>query len=193
MVFLYVKLQTRNHLLIKLRHYGFSDKMLELIESFLSNGYQKVVIDGRVSFLLLILSGVPQGTVLGPISFLIFINDITTCVLTSTIRCFADDTRACKAVTSCQDVSDLQKDFKNVITWSDCNNMMLHEDKFEYICHQANRSNLLLQLPFTSTYFEYHTLGGNTLPTISLEGISQIICPGHSTLLQYIKHWTPSN
>ena len=41
--------------------------------------------------------------------------------------------------------------------------MMLHEYKFEYICHQANRSNLLLQLPFTSTYFEYHTLGGITL------------------------------
>ena len=41
--------------------------------------------------------------------------------------------------------------------------MMLHEYKFEYICHQTNRSNLLLQLPFTSTYFEYHTLGGITL------------------------------
>ena len=41
--------------------------------------------------------------------------------------------------------------------------MMLHEDKFENICHQANRSNLLLQLPFTSTYFEYNTLGGITL------------------------------
>ena len=51
----------------------------------------------------------------------------------------------------------------DIITWSDCNNIMLHEDKFEYICHQANRSNLLLQLPFTSTYFEYHTLGGITL------------------------------
>ena len=86
-----------------------------------------------------------------------------TCVLASTIRCFADDTRVCKAVSSCQDVSDLQKDLEHINTWSDCNNMMLHEDKFEYICHQANRSNLLLQLPFTSTYFEYHTLCGITL------------------------------
>ena len=51
-----------------------------------------------------------------------------------------------------------------MLTWSDCNNMMLYEDKFEYICHQANRPNLLLQLPFTSTYFEYHTLGCITLP-----------------------------
>ena len=150
-------------LLIKLRHYGFSDKMVEWINSFPSNRYQIVVIDGRVSFLALILSGVPQGTVLSPILFLVFINDITTCVFTSTIRCFADDTRVCKALSSCQDVSALQKDLENIITWSDCNNMMLHEDKFEYICHQANRSNLLLQLPFTSTYFEYHTLGGITL------------------------------
>ena len=102
-------------LLMKLRHYGFSDKMVEWIKSFLSNRYQKVVIEGRVSFLALKLSGVPQGTVLGPILFLIFINDITTCVLTSTIRCFADDTRVCNAVSSSQDVSDLQKDLENII------------------------------------------------------------------------------
>ena len=111
---------------MKLRHYGFSDKMVEWIESFLSHRYQKVVIDGRVSFLALILSGFFQGTVLGPILFLIFINDITTCLLTSTIRCFPDETRVCKAVSSCQDVSDLQKDLEHIITWSDCNNMMLH-------------------------------------------------------------------
>ena len=134
-------------LLMKLGHYGFSDKMVEWIKIFLSNRYQKVVIDGRVSFLALILSGVPQGT----------------CVLSSKIHCFADDTRVCKAMSSCQDVSDLQKDLENIIPWPDCNNMMLHEDKFEYICHQANRSNLLLQPPFTSTYFEYNTLGGITL------------------------------
>ena len=125
-------------------------------------------IDGRVSFLA--LSGVPQGTVLGPISFL-----INTCVLTSPIRSFTDDTRVCKAVSLCQDVSDLQKDLGHIITWSDCNNMMLHEDKFAYICHQANRSNLLHQLPFTSTYFEYHTLGGITLhPANNIRGT---VCP----------------
>ena len=95
--------------------------------------------------------------------FLIFINDITTCVLTSTIRCFAVDTRVCKAVSSCQDFSELHKDLENIITWPDRNNTILHEDKFEYICQQANRSNVLLQIPFTSTYFQYHTLGGITL------------------------------
>ena len=147
-------------LLKKLHRYGFSNKIVRWIESFLSNRYQKVVIDGKFSFLALILSGVPQGTVLGPILFLIFINDITQCVVTSTIRCFADDTRVCKSVASCQDVSDLQDDLKHIIAWSDRNNMMLHEDKFEYICHQANRSNLLLQLPFTSTFFQYHTPTG---------------------------------
>ena len=54
---------------------------------------QAVVVDGHLSFLALIISGVPQGTVLGPILFLIFINDIEHCITNSVIRCFADDTR----------------------------------------------------------------------------------------------------
>ena len=85
-------------LIRKLQLYGFHPKIIIWIESFLTNRTQQVVVDGHMSIIALIISGVPQGTVLGPILFLIFINDIASCVLHSTLRCFADDTRICRSV-----------------------------------------------------------------------------------------------
>ena len=84
-----------------------------------------------MSFSALIMSGVPQGTVLGPILFLIFINDIASCVLHSTLRCFADDTRICRSISDSHNVTELQSDLDKVTEWSSRNNMALHEEKFE--------------------------------------------------------------
>jgi hypothetical protein len=60
------------------------------IEAFLSNRTQQVLVDGATSDRANVVSGVPQGTVLSPLLFLIFINDLPECV-TSNIRLFADD------------------------------------------------------------------------------------------------------
>ena len=122
-------------LLKKLEIYGFHSKVVSWIRSFLTGRCQIVVVDGCKSSPAVILSGVPQGTVLGPILFLIFINDIEHCITKSIIRCFADDTRISKAINSQGDVSALQKDLDNAIQWSERNNMSLHKDKFEYMCH----------------------------------------------------------
>ena len=65
---------------------------------------------------------------LGPILFLIFINDIAHCVSDSIIRCFADDNRVSKFIGSKEDVSTLQSDLIKVIQWSDNNNVSLHKD-----------------------------------------------------------------
>ena len=154
-------------LLKKLELYGFHPKLICWIESFLFNRSQKVVVDGHMSIIALIISGVPQGTVLGPILFLIFINDITNCVAYSTIRCFADDTRICKAIFDETNVAELQWDLEQVTQWSIRNNMTLHEDKFEYICHLANRQNLLSELPFTALQYQYKTLSGTILTPVS--------------------------
>lgn len=65
----------------------------------------------------------------------------------SVIRCFADDTRIMKAITLNLDMAILQQDLNEVIdSWAN-NSMSLHEDKFEYMCHSANRSNALQHLP----------------------------------------------
>ena len=73
-------------LMKKLQLYGIHPKMINWIRSFLTNRMQGVVVNGQISFLAMIISGVPQGTVLGPIIFLIFINDIAHCVSDSIIR-----------------------------------------------------------------------------------------------------------
>ena len=67
-------LVSHNHLLLKLRKHGINDQILNWIKAFLENRKQRVVIRGSKSDELDVLSGVPQGSVLGPILFLIFTN-----------------------------------------------------------------------------------------------------------------------
>ena len=78
-------------LFAKLKHYGICVPLLNWFISYLTNRFQRVVIPGGVSGWLEILAGVPQGSILGPLLFIIFINDIVK-EIHSNIRLFADDT-----------------------------------------------------------------------------------------------------
>ena len=166
-------------LLIKKMHrYDIHPKIIKWIESFLTDRTQQVVVDGHMSIAALIISGVPQGTVLGPILFLIFINDITSCISNSVLRCFADDTRMMKAISSCEDMSTLQSDLNDVMKWSQRNNMSLHQDKFEYMSHvhRANRANTLQQvLPFSSEVYQYTTSKGSLRPVEQLKDLGVVV------------------
>ena len=78
-------------LLYKLKCMGINGNLLKLVESFLSNRYQRVVLSGQASSWAEIRAGVPQGSILGPLFFLIYINDLSE-NLKSTVKLFADDT-----------------------------------------------------------------------------------------------------
>ena len=78
-------------LVYKVTSFGIPDTPLKLIENLLSNIYQRVVVNGQSSSWAEVSAGVPQRSVLGPLFFLMYINDLS-CGLSSTTKLFADDT-----------------------------------------------------------------------------------------------------
>ena len=81
----------RRRLLYKLQWYGVQGKMHRWIAIFLTDRSQSVVLGGVQSSSISVTSGFPQGTVLGPLLFLIYINDLPDCIKHSTIKLFTDD------------------------------------------------------------------------------------------------------
>ncbi len=159
-------------LLAKLLRYGLSKKVVDWINSFLTNRLQTVVVEGSHSRSVVTLSGVPQGTVLGPILFILFINDMKNCVQHSKVSFFADDTRISKQIRTSTDVSLLQEDLNNVTLWAKQNNMKLHEDKFELLVHKSNPNFVFNQLPFALDHMSYQISSGETLyPADSLRDL----------------------
>ena len=104
-------------LLLKLRHYGVNNNICHWISSWLTKRSQQVVLDGASSDPVLVQSGVPQGTVLGPLMFLLYINDIAD-GLSSPLRLFADDCLLYRTINSEEDVIQLQNDLDHLSAWA---------------------------------------------------------------------------
>ncbi len=105
-------------LLKKLHGYGIRGKVWTWIEQFLSNRWMRVGVRGEFSEWTRVTSGVPQGSVLGPILFLLFINDIPEGIH-SLIKLFADDTKVLKKIISENDRDLLQNDLFQLCDWSE--------------------------------------------------------------------------
>ena len=106
-----------NRLLYKLSSYGVKGNTLGWIVSFLSGRLQKVVLESKSSSSAPVLSGVPQGPVLGPVLFLIYINGRPEYVSNSTVRLFADDTLLYLTIHNSSDCTKLQDDLNNLQKW----------------------------------------------------------------------------
>jgi ribonuclease P/MRP protein subunit RPP40 len=104
-------------LLTKIHSYGIRGKLYKWIESFLSNRCQRVVLGDEKSEWKPVKSGIPQGSVLGPILFTIFINDMPE-EIKSNIKLFADDTKIFRAVESLEDTEIIQNDINSLLKWS---------------------------------------------------------------------------
>ena len=105
-------------LLLKLWSYGITGSLWLWFRAYLSSRLQKVTINHCSSDLLPVVSGVPQGSILGPILFLLFVNDIPDCLSTSKLLLFADDAKCFHLIKSLDDVCLLQLDLDSLVAWS---------------------------------------------------------------------------
>jgi hypothetical protein len=145
-------------LISKLSSFGIRSKTLQWITAFLSGRRQRVVINGSKSEWLPVTSGVPQGTVLGPLLFLLYINDITA-EISSEIRMFADDCILYRQIKSHSDRLALQNDIDSMLNWSLKWQMQYNSKKCHILQISRQRKNNNL------SHYHYH-LGQDILTQV---------------------------
>ena len=150
-------------LLQKLRAYGIDGKLHDWISAFLSGRKQRVTVNGINSEWEPVTSGVPQGSVLGPLLFVIFINDMPEVVdKNSLLIMFADDAKLSREITSIEDKEVEQEDINMLHEWAKENEMCHHPGK----CHVLKIGEREITL---HDLFEPYKLGDNILEVVDHE------------------------
>ena len=151
-----------NHdlILYKLKHkFGIDGLLLQIIKSYLKDRKQRVLINGLASHTLPVHSGVPQGSILGPLLFVLFIDDMTTMDSQGTdLALYADDTKIWREITCDQDQLVLQNDIDRLYEWSVINKMNFHPQKCKVV--SITNKSLVYPLPF---YEHFYSLNGELL------------------------------
>ncbi len=127
-------------LLKKIEHYGIRDVTHRWIRAFLTQRTQSVQVDGSHSSKVDVESGVPQGTVLGPLLFLLYINDLPEYV-SSQVRLFADDCLLYRPIRSITDQLQLQEDLKALTTWASTWGMLCNPSKCDILTMLTTSQN----------------------------------------------------
>ena len=109
----------------KLKFYGIHGSLLRWIKNFLTDCSQQVIIDNNRSDSHHVLSGVPQGTILAPLPFLIYINDLPLHV-SNKVRHYADDVILYSNIHSIEDCRSLQNDLDSLMEWSCAHKWQMH-------------------------------------------------------------------
>ena len=117
---------THNRLFLKLRSFGFSESTLALFQSYLLDRKLRVVFNGYKSQYYTQFSGVPQGSNLGPLLFLIYIDDIAHIIKHSRFELYADDLKIYKTINTYDDSLLLQEDIHNIVAWCTLNGLTLN-------------------------------------------------------------------
>ena len=127
---------TVNHKIVldKLEHYGIRGNALKWFQSYLSGRTQYVTVNGHVSDPLPISSGVPQGSVLGPLLFLIYVNDLPNVSKVMQFYLFADSTSICFDSDNLFNLQNIvNRELKKVRKWLEANRLALNIDKTNYV------------------------------------------------------------
>jgi len=133
-----------DRLIYKLHYYGIRGSYLEWIKQFLVGRTQQVIIENKFSDLTPVTSGVPQGSVLGPLLFLLFINDLP-CGIDSVVKLYADDVLMFRSIKDPSDHQALQNDLNKLAHWSSIWQMPFNLTKCEYLIVTNKSSPLVCQ------------------------------------------------
>ena len=140
-----------NRLCYKLSLYGIRGSLLLWIKNFLTGRTQQVVVNGHISDHTEVTSGVPQDSVIAPLLFLLYINNLPDNI-TSTVKIYADDVLLYRSIDSIQDSIALQQDLNTLQDWANKWLMVFNPSKYELI-HITNKRNRQL-----SDYYIQNTL-----------------------------------
>ena len=127
-------------LMLKLKSVNISGKIWNWIGEFLQNREQRVRVGSTLSNTKKVRSGVPQGSVLGPLLFLVMICDIDKDTLEAMVGIFADDTRLWKLYEGEAQTQALQEELEKIYAWADFNNATFNADKFEAMRFKKGRT-----------------------------------------------------
>ena len=134
-------------LLLKLDCLGIRGDLLNWFRSYLTNRSQRVLINGHYSEWLPVLSGVPQGSILGPLLFILYVDDLYSLIRSSSLRMYADDVALYAEISSHQDCVNLQDDLNRIYDWSLTWQLKLSPSK----CEVLNITNKRSPISFTYT------------------------------------------
>ena len=121
-------------LLWKLSHYGISNTKLEFFRSCLCNRLQCCSVNGHTSSFKMISCGVPQGSILCPLLFIIYMNDLPFCIENGHVTMYTDETSSSNSISTVEDITrNFIPDIKNVMDWLKANYLSLNVMKTELI------------------------------------------------------------
>ena len=127
-------------LLSKILSFGIKGNIANWIKDFLSERCQRVRVEGSLSDWTIVKSGVPQGSVLGPTLFVLYINDLPDALHEDVVKLFADDAKLSKSISSVEDAISLQKTVDKLVQWSDKWSLSLNSNKCK-VLHLAKSEN----------------------------------------------------
>ena len=122
-----------NILISKLSAYGIGGTSIEWFKSYLSERNQKCLLNGSLSSNRVLSCGISQGTILGPLLFLLYINDLPNCLMHSQARIYANDTHLTLAGNSVESIElNLNEDLASVSEWLTANKLTLNNSKTKF-------------------------------------------------------------
>ena len=146
-------------LMAKLEQLQLNKPLLKWINSYLLNREQSVLVNGVESEFVQVISGVPQGSVLGPLLFLIYINDVASIKLSvnTKLSLYADDMLLYKVITSSEDYAELQEDINLIHNWSVNNLMTFNASKCKCMYISRKRERRCPSVSLDNATMEYVT------------------------------------